>query len=96
MEIRELAPLSVTVLRDTLKKHMKKADGSNYAVFDQLYNWIKSVDRLQEDTETLDIFTHDVKRDLDSWRSNKVNPTLSDHEVRLKAIEEAPNSPFPG
>lgn len=95
MAVRELAPLSAKVLRDAFKRHMKRPDGSNYAVFDQLYNWIVSVNRLQDDTEAVDVQVKDVKRDFDNYRSNKVNPTLTDHENRISALENAPNNPFP-
>jgi len=95
MAVRELAPLSASTLRDALKSHIKKPDGSNYLVFDQLYNWVLSVGKLQDDTEAVDVQVKDVKRDLDSYRSNKVNPTLAEHEQRLTALESQ-SSPFPG
>jgi len=95
VNVRELATFSADVARDAWKRTIKKPDGSDYAVWDQFLSWKKSVDRLQDDTKAVSTFAGDVKKDLDSYRSNKVNPTLSDHEQRLTALESQ-SSPFPG
>lgn len=95
VNVRELAQFSADVARDAWKRTIKKPDGTDYAVWDQFLNWKKSVDRLQDDTKAVATYSSDVKNDLDNYRSNKVNPTLSDHEQRLTALESQ-TAPFPG
>jgi hypothetical protein len=51
--------------------------------------------KLTDKVNELCQFTNDIKNDLDSWRSNKVNPELADHEQRITALESQ-SSPFPG
>ncbi len=95
MAVRELAAFSADIARDAWKRTIKKPDGSDYSVWDQFLNWKKSVDRLQDDAEATDTFAHDIKKDLDSWRSNKVNPELAELNSRVTALENAPPAPFP-
>ncbi len=91
MAVRELASFDANTFRNILKEKL-----GNKAVFDQFFNWKKSVDTLQDDTKSVDVFAHDIKKDLDSWRSNKVNPSLTDLNTRVTALENAPPAPFPG
>lgn len=51
--------------------------------------------KLTDTVNSLCEFTNDVKNDFDNYRSNKVNPTLADHEARLNALEST-QAPFPG
>ncbi len=95
VNVRELAAFSADVARDAWKRTIKKPDGSDYVIWDQFLNWKKSVDRLQDDTQAVSVFAADVKKDLDNYRSNKVNPQLAEHEQRLTALESQ-SSPFPG
>lgn len=91
MAVRELASFDAAKYRDILKQKL-----GSYAVFDQFFNWKKSLDLLQDDAAATDVFAHDIKKDLDNWRSNKVNPALSDLDVRVSALEGQGGTPFPG
>jgi len=95
MAVRELAAFSADIARDAWKRTIKRPDGGDYAVWDQFFRWKKSVDDLQDDTKAVDVFTHDIKEDLDNWRSNKVNPDLASLKQRVTALESQ-TSPFPG
>lgn len=91
MAVRELASFDAAKFRDILKEKL-----GNYAAFDQFFNFKKSLELLQDDTKTVDVFAHDIKRDLDNYRSNKVNPALLDLDNRVSALESGGAPPFPG
>lgn len=90
MSVRELASFDANRFREVLKEKV-----GNFAVFDQFFNYKKSLDNLQDDTAATFQFATDIKKDLDNYRSNKVNPALADLNTRVVALEsQAP--PFPG
>lgn len=90
MVVKELASFDAARFRDILKEKL-----GNYAVFDQFFNFKKSLEGLQDSTETVDIFAHDIKKDLDTFRTQQL-AKQAEQDQRLAALEAQPNPPFPG
>ena len=95
VNVRELAAFSANIFKDALKANIKRPDGKEYSVFDQFLDWKLSIDRLQDDTKAVSVYSSDVKKDLDNWRNNKVNPSLTELNNRVAALEQR-TTPFPG
>jgi hypothetical protein len=97
MAYPKLSSFDATAFAARLKEAIpKRPDGTLITVWDAFPPFVQSLRQLRDAAAATDVFAHDVKNDLDNFRSNKVNPMLADHEARLDALENSPSNPFPG
>lgn len=81
-----LSAFSRSIYRDALKTHLKRPDGSDYAVFDQFYDWTGSVGDQRDKLNETRVFVNAIKGDVDNLRAG-TDSRLDAQAQRITAVE---------
>ncbi len=92
MTVPKLPPFDSKGFAERLKEAIpKRPDGTIIKVWDQLPPWVLGVRGLRDNVASHDVQLTDHKIDLDTHSAD-----IANLKTRVKALEEAPPSPFPG
>lgn len=90
MAFPKLPPLDGKALESALKTSVRKPDGSPYAVFDNVQEWVRGERAVRDASAATNVFAHDLKGDIDQHSAR-----IADLEQRVAAVEARPSAPFP-
>lgn len=90
MPYPEIAPIDGKGVENALKTSVRKPDGSPYAAFDQVQEFIASVRKERDASAATRVFATEIKGDVDEHSAR-----INELEGRLAALEAQPVTRFP-